>query len=375
MARISLCMIAKNEENYIGNCLNSIHDLVDEIIIVDTGSTDSTKEICRKFTDKVFDFEWENDFSKARNFSFSKATCEYIMWLDADDILLEKDRKLFKDLKNNLDNLNQNIVAMTYNYSFHDDGNVILSLKRNRIFNRKINPQWVGFMHEIVDVFIEDAYDSDITITHTRKHSNTKRNLKIYEQKRRENVEFSDRDKLYYAKELFYNGKNYFAINEFKKVLKMNLWIEDRIDVLIKMSDCYRELETEQLKQAFENRNKNLLDRRREPLFEALKISYPRAEVLYRIGVSYVEEKRYYEAIFYFKSILSLDYDTSTYQYVNQTMWDFLPNLQLCFLYHSIGDIDRSIKHHEKCKELQPNNPDVIYNDKYFSKFYNTCKL
>ena len=81
MKEISLCMIIKNEEKTIARCLDSVKDLVDEIIIVDTGSTDKSKEIVSKYTDKVYDFEWVEDFAKARNFSFSKATKDYIMWL------------------------------------------------------------------------------------------------------------------------------------------------------------------------------------------------------------------------------------------------------------------------------------------------------
>ena len=77
---ISLCMIVKNEEDVIERCLSSAKDVIDEIIIVDTGSTDSTKSIAQKYTDKVYDFKWCDDFSKARNFSFSKATMDYCMW-------------------------------------------------------------------------------------------------------------------------------------------------------------------------------------------------------------------------------------------------------------------------------------------------------
>ena len=84
-------MIVKNENLVLENCLNSVKDLVDEIIIVDTGSTDNTKEIAKKYTDKIYDFKWVDDFSKARNYSFSKATKDYILWLDADDYLAEKE--------------------------------------------------------------------------------------------------------------------------------------------------------------------------------------------------------------------------------------------------------------------------------------------
>ena len=91
MVEISLCMIVKNEEDVIGRCLECVKEVVDEIIIVDTGSTDSTVEIAKEYTNKIYNFEWVDDFAKARNYSFSKATKDYIMWLDADDIILEKD--------------------------------------------------------------------------------------------------------------------------------------------------------------------------------------------------------------------------------------------------------------------------------------------
>ena len=85
MATVSLCMIVRNEEDVLGRCLESVKDIVDEIIIVDTGSTDRTKEIAGRFTNTVYDFPWIDDFSAARNFSFSKATMDYQMWLDADE--------------------------------------------------------------------------------------------------------------------------------------------------------------------------------------------------------------------------------------------------------------------------------------------------
>ena len=117
MISISLCMIVKNEELVLGRCLNSIKNLVDEIIIVDTGSTDKTKEIAALYTDKIYDFRWINDFSAARNYSFSKATKDYIMWLDADDVLLEEDQMKLEDLKENLDE-KIDMVIMRYNVSF-----------------------------------------------------------------------------------------------------------------------------------------------------------------------------------------------------------------------------------------------------------------
>ena len=99
MVTISLCMIVKNEADILRRCLTSVADLMDEIIIVDTGSTDNTKEVAAEFTDKIYDYVWENDFAAARNFAFSKAEMEYIYSADADEVLDEVNRNRFAELK------------------------------------------------------------------------------------------------------------------------------------------------------------------------------------------------------------------------------------------------------------------------------------
>jgi len=132
---ISLCMIVKNEEDALSRCLNSVQGIADEIIIVDTGSTDGTKEIASTFSDKLYDFTWINDFAAARNYAFSFANMEYILWLDADDVILEQDREQFLALKRTLDRTVDS-VTMHYNLSHDDNGNVTSSLRRNRLVKR-----------------------------------------------------------------------------------------------------------------------------------------------------------------------------------------------------------------------------------------------
>ena len=95
---LSLCMIVKNEKTNLGACLNSAKDLADEIIIVDTGSTDGTQDIARSFGATVIQSEWKNDFSLARNDSISAAKGKWIIWLDADDRILETDKLALKKL-------------------------------------------------------------------------------------------------------------------------------------------------------------------------------------------------------------------------------------------------------------------------------------
>ena len=95
MTKYSILIPVYNGAKYIEKCLNSVLDQSYEdyeVILVNDGSTDNTKEIAKGFTNKIFDFNWINDFSAARNHSFSKATMDYILWLDADDVILEEDR-------------------------------------------------------------------------------------------------------------------------------------------------------------------------------------------------------------------------------------------------------------------------------------------
>ena len=107
MISISMCMIVKNEQEILARCLDSYAGTYDELIIVDTGSTDNTKEIAAHYTDKIYDFEWINDFSAARNFAFSKAGCDYIFSADADEVLDDANNYALREL------MHQNSILYT----------------------------------------------------------------------------------------------------------------------------------------------------------------------------------------------------------------------------------------------------------------------
>ena len=114
MITVSLCMIVKNEEENLGKCLKSLQGIVDEMIVVDTGSEDRTVDIAKEFGAKVYDFKWTGDFSEARNYSFSLATCDYIYSADADEELDEDNRQRFIRLKKDIEELDIDIVQMYY---------------------------------------------------------------------------------------------------------------------------------------------------------------------------------------------------------------------------------------------------------------------
>src|SRR3989344_8865534 len=98
--RLSLCMIVKDEERFLPACLESVRGLVDELIIVDTGSSDKTKEIAQRFVDqiggKLIDFFWIDDFSAARNEGLKHATGGWILVLDADEVIAQQDHERIK---------------------------------------------------------------------------------------------------------------------------------------------------------------------------------------------------------------------------------------------------------------------------------------
>ena len=98
MQTVSLCMIVKNEGSNLNRCLMAARPIVDEIIVVDTGSTDNTKEIAKQFGSRLFDFIWTNNFSDARNFSLSQATSQWILSLDADELISASDHVKFLNL-------------------------------------------------------------------------------------------------------------------------------------------------------------------------------------------------------------------------------------------------------------------------------------
>jgi len=115
MTTISLCMITKDEDNFIQECLDSAKKYVDEIVIVDTGSKDNTVKIAKDFGAKVFHRKWVNDFSASRNESIKHARSDWIIVLDADEVITEQDWKRIKELvekaDKNLGKGKQEIVA------------------------------------------------------------------------------------------------------------------------------------------------------------------------------------------------------------------------------------------------------------------------
>lgn len=202
MVSISLCMIVKNEEAVLSRCLNCLSDIVDEIIIVDTGSTDQTIPIAKRYTNQVYNFTWQDDFSKARNFAFSKAHCDYIYSADADEIIDSANIEKFKTLKSML--LPEiEIVQMIYD----EKGTVSTVLNatqelRPKLYKRVRSFTWIDPIHETVRTD-PVVYDSDIVIFHRPIENHTNRDFRTFEATYEKTHYLSPRIFTMYMKELY----------------------------------------------------------------------------------------------------------------------------------------------------------------------------
>ncbi len=166
MPDLSVCMIVKNEEKYLRDCLKSLLPVSPEFIIVDTGSTDATKRIANEFSVKLFDMPWNNNFSYTRNYALSKATGKWIFYIDADERLSSK------SIKELLHIVKSNIFAGIYCnlQSVDKQGGRPNVMKYIRLFRAHPDIRFKGRVHEqIFGSLNEQGYsihDSGIKLIH-----------------------------------------------------------------------------------------------------------------------------------------------------------------------------------------------------------------
>lgn len=353
MITISLCMIVKNEEAVLARCLDSVHDLVDEINIVDTGSTDNTVEIARRYTDRVFFFPWTGNFAEARNESFKYATKDYILYLDADDVILEEDRQKLRQLKETLDP-SVDSVSMYYNAGVDEFGNVTLRYRRNRLVKRSRNFRWVGDCHQYLQVF-GNIINSDIAVTHKKIRHSVGRNLEIYRKKIERGDPFTPRDYFYYGNELRENKLYKEAIESYMKNISMKEgWVEDKIFACIYMADCYRFLDD----------SENEL----QALLLSFRFGKPKPEALSRLGYHFYRKKQFHTAIWWYKAAVNHEPDPGQWSFDYPAYYTWYPHLQLCVCYYQIGDFAKSYYHNEQARKYRPQDPHVLHNKALLEK-------
>lgn len=346
-------MIVKDEEETLGRCLNCVKTFVDEIIIVDTGSKDKTKEIAKSFNAKIYDFQWINDFSAARNYAFSKATSEYILWLDADDFITDDN---IEKINNLLYILNRNIDSVTMNYSLARDENnkTTYSLRRNRIVKRSKNFNWIGRIHEFLDVK-GNISNPDITIHHGKVKEVTDRNLKIFRNMEEEGVKFSLRDIFYYGNELYYNKLYHEAILKYEDFINSKGgWIEDVKTATANLIDCY----------TFTGEFEKKLD----VILNTFKVDTPRADICCKLGEHFLSSQKFKQAIFWYKVALGCIPENENWGIDRKEYYTWIPSIQLCVCYSKLGDYESAYYYNEITSYYIPSSPKVEHNRKFFKE-------
>lgn len=344
-------MIVKNEEDVLGRALNCVQSFADEIIVVDTGSTDKTKEIATELGAKVYDYAWCDDFSKARNFSFSKASGDYIMWLDADDCIPEDEQQKICDLKNRLsENYAPNVIMCYYVASTDANGAPAFYYFRERIIKNHIGLSWSEPVHECITPFGE-IDKVDIKIYHKKIHPSPKaRNLKIYQKLERAGAPFSPRALYYFGRELFYNEKYKKSIRILNNFLNSDGWVENKIDACSILAQNYLTL--------------NDLENAKLSLLRSFAFTQPRSKLCYELAQIFKQQQDFITAVFWFK--MALHSENSQDGWIEEKYSTFLPALELSVCLYYLNRIDEAKKFHLLAKGYCPDSPIIRFNEKFF---------
>ena len=349
MNTLGVCLIVKDEEDVLSRCLESIKNLADEIIIVDTGSSDLTVSIAEKYTDKVYYFAWCDNFSAARNFSFSKATCDFIMWLDADDVVKQENEKKISELKERND---FDVAMLKYAVAFDKEDAPSFVYYRERIFRRSRNFQWNGAVHEVIEPCGRIIY-SDACIYHKKQKANVPmRNLLIYQKIISNGGTLSPREKFYYGRELYFNN----LFNESAAVLSDYLsgegWAENKVEASRTLYRAYKKL----------GRVSDALN----ALACGFLFSFPHAEDCCILAEHFESYNDVRSAIYWYERALSSPEKEEDGGFVNIDYRGFIPAIRLCVLYDKSGDLKSAYRCNEIAGSFKPNDKSYLLNKKYF---------
>ena len=349
-ATVSVCMIVKNEEKVLDRALSGL-SFADEIVIADTGSEDGTKKIAARYTDKIYDFQWTDDFAAARNFVFSKGSSDYLMWLDADDVVTAENAEKLSEWKAEAC---ADTLYCLYDAAFDESGKPSFSYYRERAVRNCPLARWNGFVHECIAPFGK-IERSDIRIEHRPLPGKQKkgRNLEIYRKQLQRGKEFNARERFYYGRELIFNGFKEEGIAVINGMLAM----PDAFYV-----NCIEGLRT--VAEAEISLGKA----------EAAKFSYlksfmfgePRAGIVNGLGRLAMARNDYAEAAFWFRAALNCRDHSAEGDFERPEERALIPYLQLTVCLWRLNDFEGAKRAHKAAEAIAPNHPSVAYNRQFF---------
>jgi len=342
--------------------LSSVEECFDEIHITDTGSTDKSVDVAETFGAKVHHFEWIEDFGAARNYSFSHATTDYIMWLDCDDTLDNKEA--FLKWRDNAMVMNDYWLN-TYHYALDQNGRPVCSFARERVVKRSKGFKWKYFLHEGIAPISEDgsSFKSSFVSTWSVKHHRTVkdlekdkgRNIRIIESHLNKGEELDERMNYYYGKELFEAGKNKEAIKQLTMAMKQEkMELHDRI--LCMQYLCITLLKSDKLE--------NYLACQ-EVAQQGLRLMPHRAEFYCFIGDAYLKQNQLHEAIPSFEAAKRCKNTSAPRPGMASPIFSYgdvygpYPTKQLIRIYARLNDADSAVEELEYAKKKWPDDPEI----------------
>ena len=352
MAAVSVCMIVKNEEAVLARCLASVRDLVEEIVVVDTGSTDATQEIAAKWADRVAEFPWRDDFAAARNFAFDLGTMDYLMWLDADDVLEPEDRERFRVLKASLEPEEADVIFMPYRVGLDGTDRPALVYDRERLVRRSLGLRWQGAVHECITP-MGKIIRWDAAVTHRKLGpGDPDRNLRIYEKLLSEGKTLSPREQFYCARELLAHGRDQEAADRLESFLAEDRgWLENNLQACLDLSGCLERL----------GRREDSLT----ALLRALRYAPPRPELCCALGLWFFRREDWNTASYWYRQALSCPAGEQGFS--DPDCRGYIPLLQLCVCAYRLGDAELAASYNRRAQELKPESAACRRNQIFFS--------
>jgi|SRR5579884_2627717 len=246
--RLSAALIVKNGERTLAECLASFRHVVDDLVIVDTGSTDNTTSIAAEYGARLFEFPWTDDFSAARQFAFDRATGEWVMWVDADDVVLHAER-----IRPLIETVAADVGMLFWPYVYARDafGNSLAEMWRERCVRNDGSFHWAGRVHEVLasDGHWERLYSDLVAVEHHKQPDTERgenaghRNRDILEAQSRDADGGRDPRILFYlARERADTGDTRGAIRAYRDFLRVGSWEAERYMAQTGLAALYRRL-------------------------------------------------------------------------------------------------------------------------------------
>lgn len=367
-ATLSLSMIVKDEEQVIERLLKNVAPFVDEIVIVDTGSTDNTVEICKRYGAKVYHFNWIDDFSAARNEALSHCTCDWILWLDADDVLPLQSIQHLQGTKLTLLGDHLDVVYAPYHCQFDAYGNCTSSVLRERLIRRGANYQWVYRIHEsiLIPATARTTQNPLLVIEH-RKPKNLmersyQRNNRILEKALAEKRTYH----MVFQYALSFIPSQYDKARAlFTECLDL---IEEDLDIVERGKEaqnrlfydcCYYLMQCDMATKQYD-----AVIRRG---FEALTRECFRPQAYMMIGAAKYYQARFYDAVPFFKAALACEAPKNIMGMEQFELWRAYDYLSLC--YTGMGQQAKAIEMANQALQHQPADPQrIILNLKAYAE-------